>query len=192
MAQNLEQWTASMAEMAAMQTLAGATIGIEASQFLEHLADLSVPRIQRPIKEALLPALGGLPFGLKSVIHESLKAFAECAITPFFVFSGMAIDDSDSKEFTFTASTQSAVIVQEAWDLYQRGDTSSVQVFQKAASVTAKHFRYLQAILREHGIGFLIAPYGAPAQVRISLANGGLTTNVYASSAGLSFENQSY
>jgi hypothetical protein len=31
MAQNFEQWTASMAEMAAMQTLAGATIGIEAS-----------------------------------------------------------------------------------------------------------------------------------------------------------------
>jgi hypothetical protein len=78
----------------------------------------------------------------------------------------MAIDDSDSKEFTFTASTQSAAIVQEAWDLYQQGNTGSVQVFQKAATVTAKHFRYLQAILREHSIGFLIAPYGAPAQVK--------------------------
>jgi hypothetical protein len=169
MAQTFGQWTASLAEMAPMQSLGGSTIGIEASHFLENLADFSVPGIQRPIKEALLPALGGLPFGLKSVIHATLKTFADCGITPFFVFSGMAIDDSDSKNFTFAASTQSAAIVQEAWDLYQHGDTSSVQVFQKAASVTAKHFRYLQSILRDSHIGFLVAPYGAPAQVRPSI-----------------------
>jgi hypothetical protein len=168
MAQSFEAWTASLAEMTRIDTLRGSVIGLEAAEFLNHLDDFSIPDINRPIKEALLPALGGLPFGLKSVIRLTIKAFTDHGITPFFVFSGMDIDDRDNRENTFATSTQSANIIQQAWDLYQNGDnTGTVELFKKSGAVTPKHlFRYLQSILRDEGIGFIVAPYGAWAQVR--------------------------
>jgi hypothetical protein len=167
MAQSFEAWTASLAEMARIDTLRGSVIGLEAAEFLDRLDDFSIPEIQRPIKEALLPALGGLPFGLKSAIRFAIKAFTDHGITPFFVFSGMNIDDSDNRENTFAASNLSANTIHQAWELYQNGDnTGTVDLFKKSGAVTPKHlFRYFQSILREEGIGFIVAPYGAWAQV---------------------------
>jgi hypothetical protein len=185
MAQSFEAWAASLAEVTRLDALHGAVVGIEAAEFLDRLDQFAVPSIQRPIKEALLPALGGLPFGLRSVIGLAIDTFKAQGITPFFVFSGLDIDNSDNRQDTFTASTQSASTIAQAWDLYQNGeDKKTVELFKKSGSVTAKHlFRYVQSILRDAGVGFMVAPYGALAQVTVSVTLFEHSSNSYSHSS---------
>jgi hypothetical protein len=177
MLQNFDDLYASFAEIARFDTLAQSLqtgpklkdcfIGIEAAEYLNNLHKFQIPGIQRPIKEALLPAMGGMPFGLKSVIKTTLDIWRAAKIRPVFVFSGM---DLVTNEKSFSASEAAVRANTQAWSLYDNGRADeAVEAFSNSASVTAEDlFRYLQAILREEGIQFVVAPYGAWAQVSLT------------------------
>jgi hypothetical protein len=164
MLDRFDDWSALLAEGASMDQLKGATVGIEAAEYLDRLAKLSVPDINRAIEEALLPALGGLPFGLKFVIQQTLLAWKEHEITPFFVFSGLDVGKRDPKFVSAEAGVQTN---KQAWVYYDGNHGElAVKTFAESSLVTAEDlYRYLQEILREQDVEFQVAPYSAHAQL---------------------------
>lgn len=164
MIRQFDEWTASLAEMANLDTLRGSVVGIEASDYLNRLPKFPVPDIQRPIKESLIPALGPIPFGLRSVVRKTIDVWRKHGVTPLFVFSGLDVGKRDT---TFNASEEAARINNQAWNLYYSNDAEkSVATFGKSEAVTAEDlFRYLQTVLREERVEYFVAPYGAWAQV---------------------------
>lgn len=196
-----EQWVSSLAESGRIDILRGATVGFNAADFIDHLDFYSIPVppvVQgevEPIKEALVPALGGLPFGLKRPLRVILKIFADARITPFFVFDGLDLDSYETRENLFVPTKQAADLRHDAWDFYDNPEkiTHSNQVvnmFKITKSVSPKYlFRYFQTILREHGISFMVAPYSAAAQVRSSFYHCSKLTFV---SACISLQGQIY
>jgi hypothetical protein len=166
MIRDFEEWTAPMAEVARMSTLSGATIGIEASDYLDQLDKFHVPVAAHPlvVKEPLTPALGGTPFGLKPIFRATIAAWRAQGITPLFVFSGLNVGKSDTALAEALRNTQTH---SDAWALYDKNDPSNaVDTFRKSTAVAPESlFRLLQTILREEGVEFIVAPYGAPAQV---------------------------
>jgi hypothetical protein len=161
------EWSAHLAEHANMSHLRGAAVGFDAAEYLDRLEKYNIPDLARPVKEALLPALGGVPFGLKSIIRSTIAAFRHNGIKPIFVFSGL---DVGKKEPLTTPASESAHVISNAWSLYDNLDADgAVEHFRQARSVTPEDlFRFLETILREEGVEFHIAPYGAAAQVSLS------------------------
>jgi hypothetical protein len=157
-------WSANLAETASMDQLKGAVVGIEAAEYLNRLSKFAIPDIDRLIDEALLPALGGLPFGLRAVIQKTLTIWKERNITPVFVFSGLDVGKRDP---TFITEERGAQINAQAWGFYDAAaSVQAVDTFAKSGSVTAEHlYRFLQQILDHAGISYQVAPYGAWAQV---------------------------
>ena len=164
MIRNFDEWSASLVEMTAMNELSGGVVGIEATDYLSRLPKLPVPDVNRPIKEALLTALGGVPFGLKFVIKTTISVWKRNGITPFFVFSGLDVGKRDT---SFVTSEDAARTNAEAWALYDNHQAeAAVEMFSNSGSVTPEDlFRYLQTILKEEGVGFHVAPYGSWPQV---------------------------
>lgn len=168
MIRQFEEWTAALAEVAPMHQLRGSTIGIEAADYINRLHQFPVPNIDRPIKESLVPALGPIPFGLRSVVRNTIAVWRSYDIKPVFIFSGLDVGKRDT---SFTASEEAARINSQAWSLYYSNDAStSVNTFGKSEAVIPEDlFRYLQKVLREEGIDWLVAPYGAWPQVCATL-----------------------
>jgi hypothetical protein len=168
MIRDFEEWTAPLAEVARMSTLNGSVIGIEASDYLERVDRFhNMHRMQ--IREPLTPALGGTPFGLKAVFRSTIAAWRAHGITPLFVFSGLNVGKSDS---TIATALRSTEILTDAWLHYDKSDpANAVDMFKKSTAVTPEDlFRLLQTALREEGVEFIVAPYGAYAQVRSAAA----------------------
>lgn len=164
-----EQWVNSLAERGGIDTLRNATVGFDAADFIDRLESYSVP-IPQPIKEALVPALGGLPFGLKKPLRIALKAFADAGITPFFVFDGLDLDSFETRENLFAQTSLAATQREEAWEFYYNpvkiDGSALVNAFKSSKSISPRYlFRYFQTILRDHQISFMVAPYSAGAQV---------------------------
>jgi hypothetical protein len=166
-AQSLDSWANPYSETGRLEEMRGSCIGFEADYFLSHLDELVVPSINRPINEALLPALGGLPFGLKDAIRRIMAVLRDYSIKPIFVFNGINIDDRDNKDSVFHTQSRSASELQRAWGLYERGDNQhTVDIFKNSGAVTPKYLhRFFQTILREEGVEFLVAPYDALPQL---------------------------
>jgi hypothetical protein len=172
---SFEQWvTNTLTETNKYDILRNSIVGIDAADFIDRLESYNVPIPQgnQPIKEALVPALGGLPFGLKRPLRIVLKAFADAGITPFFVFDGLDLDSYDTRENLFASTSQAAALRQEAWEFYYNpvkiDGNALVNAFKGSKSISPRYlFRYFQTILREHGVRFMVAPYSAGAQVRI-------------------------
>jgi hypothetical protein len=164
MLQQFELWSDELAQTGSMEQLQGATVGIEAAEYLNRLSKLSVPDIDRAIEEALLPALGGLPFGLKYVIQQTLDAWKKHEITPVFIFSGLDVGKRDPK---FITAEEGARTNAQAWAYYDGNQgEAAVKTFAESSLVTAEDlYRFLQEILSEAGVAFQVAPYGAWAQV---------------------------
>lgn len=167
MIHQFEEWSANLAEMSSMDNLRGAAVGIEATEYINRLPKMSYPELERPVQEALLPALGGVPFGLKHIIKHHIAVWRKHGITPIFVFNGLDVGKGDP---TFNASEESARVSTQAWDHYAGSNPSAtVQAFADSNLVTAKDlYRFLQTILEEQEVEFLVAPYCAWAQVSIS------------------------
>jgi hypothetical protein len=165
MINTFSEWSATVAEHGNMNQLRGAALGIEAADYLDRLEKFNIPDLARPVKEALLPALGGVPFGLKYIIRATIATFRRNGITPIFVFSGL---DAGKKDVNSSPSAESQPIITNAWQLYDNLDADgAVEHFRMAKSVTPEDlFRFLQTILREESVEFHVAPYGAAAQVR--------------------------
>jgi hypothetical protein len=165
MIRDFEEWTTQLAERVRIDTLNGAVIGIEASDYLDRLDRFHVPVVHPlVIKEPLTPALGGTPFGLKPIFRATINAWRNAGITPLFVFSGLDVGKNDSVLADALRNTQ---LHSEAWALYDKNDANrAVDTFRKSTAVAPQElFRLLQTILREEGVEFIVAPYGAPAQV---------------------------
>lgn len=167
MIKQFEEWSTHLAEAAPFEQLTGSVAGIEAADYLRSLPKATIPTIDRPIKEVLVPALGPTPFGLKSAIKASINVWRQKGIEPLFVFSGLEVG---KREAAFAASEEAARINANAWNLYYNNDAdASVTAFGKSDAVTPESlFRYLQVVLREENVDFLVAPYGAWAQVRFA------------------------
>jgi hypothetical protein len=98
-----------------LAVLKGFVLGIEAEYYLQRHLTLH--------KEALVPALGGAPFALRTHIEDELDKLAAEGATPLFVFSGMGIVN---KNATDTALDESNQINARGWELYDRGEADNI------------------------------------------------------------------
>lgn len=160
MIRDFEAWNANIGELSELQELSGCKVAIEAAHYLQHRI-LSHPRAREP----LVPALGGLPFGMKQYIEEDLNTFESLEIEPWFVFSGLDITKPDDR---FQQKQREASVNTMAWNLYDGNQAeASVAKFGESTYVTPEDlFRFLQSILIERRVHFQTAPYSAWAQVR--------------------------
>ena len=161
MIRDFEAWNANIGELSELQELSGCRVAIEAAHYLQHRI-LSHPRAREP----LVPALGGLPLGMKQYIEEDLNTFESLQIEPWFVFSGLDITKPDDP---FQQKQREAGVNTMAWNLYDSNQAeASVAKFGESTYVTPEDlFRFLQSILIERKVHFQIAPYSAWAQVRL-------------------------
>lgn len=161
MIRDFEAWNANIGELSELQELSGCRVAIEAAHYLQHRI-LSHPRAREP----LVPALGGLPLGMKQYIEEDLNTFESLQIEPWFVFSGLDITKPDDP---FQQKQREAGVNTAAWNLYDGNQAeASVAKFGESTYVTPEDlFRFLQSILIERKVHFQIAPYSAWAQVRL-------------------------
>ena len=110
MIRDFENWNTNLGEASQLEELRGMRVAIEAADYL-NTRILNHPRA----KEPLVPALGGLPLGLKPRIEEDLRKFASYQIQPFFVFSGL---DLAKQEDPFRQRREGATVNANAWGLY--------------------------------------------------------------------------
>ena len=92
MIRDFEIWNNNLGEASQLDELRGQRVGIEAAHYLQHRV-LNHPHV----KEPLVPALGGLPFGFEPHFKNDLEKFAASGVEPFFVFSGLDIAKQDKK-----------------------------------------------------------------------------------------------
>lgn len=107
-----EEWAASaqLIETGSFDQLKDRILGIEAEDYIDRILTSA------PTKEPLLPALGGLPFSLETIIEGHLSALEKASIKPLFVFSGLQFNGG--RERKLQSSVQYAKNVGAAWDLY--------------------------------------------------------------------------
>ncbi|KAI9816836.1 MAG: hypothetical protein M1827_001481 [Pycnora praestabilis] len=160
----LTEWAGTRQQTLPFSVLKDAAIGIEAAHYLDRL--LKNP----PSKEPLLSALGGFPFALKTVIETELEALRAAGITPTFVFSGLEIAKKDKSATSLSGASRANT---QAWELYDQHEAvQAVETFGNSGSVKAESlFRFLQKILREHNIDFMVAPYSAWAELAYLVNN---------------------
>jgi hypothetical protein len=158
------EWSASLAETSSLSAIAGSTIGIEAAEYLNRIQEFKLPTSQNAgvQPEPLLPALGGVPFGLARVVRIHLEIWRRHNIRPLFVFSGLNLVKDE-----FGPSEQAARRLDDAWRFYDANNAAAaVETFKSSNAVKATDlFRFLQTILREDGVQWMVAPYTASAQV---------------------------
>lgn len=180
-----------------LSALKGAVVGIDASHYItSHLVNQST-------REALLGALGGFPFALKSNIEKELQVFKNLGVGCIFVFNGLDFGKKDERSHIQPASVRS---FEQAWELYDQQQADQVvDAFSNAGMDTFFYqtpswstsspasnpwnwlhphspsvadqdnhpgtprpeslYKFLQRILNQNGISFMVAPYSATAQV---------------------------
>lgn len=111
------------AEINTLAELDGATVAIEAKFFLRKYFDR-----EGESYEPLLPALGGLPFGLEAFLDKELAALRECGIHPIFIFDGL---DSGKKHGPFEMTRKSSERNKAAWDLYAQSQRQESRIQQE-------------------------------------------------------------
>ncbi|KAI9820963.1 MAG: hypothetical protein M1832_003435 [Thelocarpon impressellum] len=153
-----DDWAAARAQTHPLGGLKDSVIGIEAAHYLQRL--LATP----PSKEPLLSALGGFPFALKSHIENELDSMQAAGITPLFVFSGLDVGPKHQPSRDEGLAARANTL---AWELYdQHEPVKAVETFGDSGSVKPYSlFRFLQRILRDRKIEFMVAPYNACGQL---------------------------
>lgn len=195
-----DDWVVGRTQSLPFSALKGAVVGIDASHFIEqHLINVST-------REALLGALGGFPFALRSNIEKELQTFKNLGVGCIFVFNGLEFGKKDNHTAPQSASRSYA----QAWELYDQQQADRVvDAFSNAGMMTTLllepasqwtnlppamlpyHFwsqqamipgtdydyrepgtpppetlyKFLQRILNQNGVSFMVAPYSAAAQV---------------------------
>lgn len=107
---DFEVFSAARAEVNSLTELNGATVAIEARFFLQKYFDR-----EGNFYEALLPALGGLPFGLKAFLEQDLATLKEHGVTPLIVFDGL---DVGKKHRPYSQTNEAVTRNETAWDFY--------------------------------------------------------------------------
>ena len=107
-----------------LSILKDAVIGVDASYYL-HL------RLNVVNEDPLIHALGGIPFCLKSIVEDDIRAMKEAGVTLIFIFNGL---DFVNKSPSTSRSFESLKAQEDAWQRYLSGDAKSpLDMFQKAS-----------------------------------------------------------
>ncbi|KAF7720277.1 XPG/Rad2 endonuclease family protein [Penicillium ucsense] len=178
----LDEWTVGRTQSLPLSTLKGAVIGLDASHYLQqHLVNQST-------REALLGALGGFPFALKANIERELQTYKNLGVTCVFVFNGLDFGKKDEKPRNQAAMVRS---FEQAWELYDQQQADQVvDAFSNAGTPPPETlYKFLQRILYQNGVAFMVAPYSACAQL-VYLARGShpVIDAVYGPSEALFFD----
>ncbi|KAJ5315431.1 hypothetical protein N7476_005738 [Penicillium atrosanguineum] len=175
-----DDWVNGRRQSLPLSALKGAVVGIDASHYIsQHLTNQST-------REALLGALGGFPFALKNNIEKELQTFKSLGVGYIFVFNGLQFGKKEHRTNTSPASVRS---FEQAWDLYDQQQADQVvDAFSNAAHSFARApqqfspvladqsqisgtpppetlYKFLQRILNQNGVSFMVAPYSAAAQL---------------------------
>jgi Temperature dependent protein affecting M2 dsRNA replication len=153
----LDHWAASRLQQSLpLSALRDASIGIDAAYYLDL-------RVNGKAAEPLKPALGGVPYMLKEDLKEDLLELKDAGVKPIFVFPGL---DHVNKSPSESHSQETARSAENAWQKYRnKKEDEVVKEFSKAKYPIDTLFRYLQELLIENGIEFLVAPFSAIAQL---------------------------
>ncbi|KAJ9352489.1 hypothetical protein DTO280E4_7828 [Paecilomyces variotii] len=154
----LDEWAAGRTQSLPLSALKGAVIGIDASHYIHlHLH-------HHTTREPLLIALGGFPFALKGNIERELQIFKNLGIALVFVFNGLDWGKRDQRP---QVQAESARAFDQAWELYDQQQADQVvDAFSSAGTLKPEAlYRFLQRILHQNGVDFLVAPYSAAAQL---------------------------
>jgi hypothetical protein len=112
-----DDWAVGRTQSLPLSALKGAVVGIDASHYIQqHLVNQST-------REALLGALGGFPFALRSNIEKELQALKNLSIGCVFVFNGLEFGKRDHRIQTQPASVRS---FEQAWELYDQQQADQV------------------------------------------------------------------
>ncbi|KAJ5607342.1 hypothetical protein N7537_003961 [Penicillium hordei] len=176
----LDEWVIGRTQSLPLSALKGAVVGIDASHYInQHLVNQST-------REALLGALGGFPFALRTNIEKELQTFKNLGVATIFVFNGL---DFGKKEHR--AQPAASRSFEQAWDLYDQQQADQVvDAFSSAGTPPPETlFKFLQRILAQNGVEFIVAPYSAAAQLSY-LARGSnpVVDAVFAPSEALLFD----
>jgi len=132
MIRDFDNWNSSLSEVSHLEEFANRVIAIEAADYISNHI------LKHPWKEPLLPALGGLPFGMKYRVQYDLEKFKSYRIQPVFVFSGL---DFGEKEDVFRLSELAgdAEINEQAWDLYDKHQAEAAVARFGESGMVIKH-----------------------------------------------------
>ncbi|PLB38128.1 temperature dependent protein affecting M2 dsRNA replication-domain-containing protein [Aspergillus candidus] len=171
----LDEWVSSrphLTQTLPLSALKGAVVGIDASHYIsQHL-------LQPSFREPLLVALGGFPFALRNNIERELQLFKEIGVACVFVFDGL---DFGTKNQRPSVQPEAVQAFERAWDLYDQQQADQVVDAFSGAGTPRPHtlYRFLQRILHDHNIDYIVAPYSAAAQVLISQPVGVEDSEIY-------------
>ncbi|KAJ5199919.1 DNA repair protein (XPGC) [Penicillium cf. griseofulvum] len=216
----LDEWVVGRTQSLPLSALKGAVVGIDAAHYInQHLVNQST-------REALLGALGGFPFALRTNIEKELQTFKNLGVATIFVFNGLEFGKKEQR--TQPAASRS---FEQAWELYDQQQADQVvdafssagmiyfypyfslspvvdlstlyrshcaqRSFPTIADTTEPSgtpppetlFKFLQRILAQNGVEFIVAPYSAAAQLSY-LARGSnpVVDAVFAPSEALLFD----
>jgi hypothetical protein len=132
-------------------------------------------------REPLFNALGGVPCSLQEAIEKDVQVLKKHDVSLTFVFNGL---DYATKEPSGARSATNLRAHEEGWLAYKNDDEdATVKAFGKAGKISAPYtllrpltieaftvetlYRWFQRLLKTLGVQFLVAPYGAAAQVRV-------------------------
>ncbi|KAJ5945789.1 hypothetical protein N7454_002628 [Penicillium verhagenii] len=152
-----DEWAVGRTQSLPLSALKGSVIGIDAAHYIQqHLMNQST-------REALLTALGGFPFALRTNIEKELQAFKTLNINCVFVFDGLEFGKRDHR----TPAQPVTVRLEQAWELYDQQQADQVvDAFSNAGTPPPETlFKFLIRILSQNGISFIVAPYSAVAQL---------------------------
>ncbi|KAJ5653987.1 XPG N-terminal [Penicillium lividum] len=123
-----DDWAVGRTQSLPLSALKDSVIGIDASHYIQqHLVNQST-------REALLGALGGFPFALKSNIEKELQALKSLGIGCVFVFNGLEFGKRDHR---LSASPSSVRSFEQAWELYDQQQADQVvDAFSSAGRIT--------------------------------------------------------
>lgn len=195
-AQSAEEWAApyiytyDLEDLKVQARLKDSVIGIDASYYLDL-------RLNKTSHEPLLHALGGFPYSLKKILDDDMQFFKSYNIKPIFVFDGL---DFRNKEQPSSRSSANRKAHDDGWKHYlDENPDQTVANFSRAgkrhhlSASTGAELRsplacpvetlhkYLQKLLADFQITWMVAPYSAVAQVRLRVL-----ANVKAANSGYS------
>lgn len=117
MIHDYKAYIANHAETNTLDELADRVLAIEASFFLRyHFENKDGTAI-----EGLVPALGGIPYSLRSYIEHDLNVLQEANVKLLVVFEGL---DAGKKFAPFEASNSAVERCEQAWKFYEDGDVT--------------------------------------------------------------------
>ena len=123
--QSVQEWAAARPQSLPLSALKDATIGVDASYYLDL-------RLNKAGREPLLHALSGLPYSLKSVVERDIEVLQGLDISLVFVFDGLEFRNKEQSSSKTLANRRAN---EDGWQHYLDGDADmTVRDFTRAST----------------------------------------------------------